>query len=154
VNHALASGNLNCRVLIRSHTGNMGNAPSLGTKGGTVVGALELNLCPGCCPCGGSWNRAGCSPCCPGLSMPSGPEWEAAQAGFKTYLDEAASIAYGAKGFCANPHKIKSALDAEWTAKADTYLATHGLQVEVCAYWTSDGKSSHPHVVLQFSKKA
>lgn len=53
----------------------MGNAPSLGTKGGTVVGAYELNLCKdSCCMCFDLWGSAGCGPCCQGLVKPHGPE--------------------------------------------------------------------------------
>ena len=35
----------------------MGNYPSMGTKGGTVVGALELNICYNT-PCG-AWSNHG-----------------------------------------------------------------------------------------------
>ena len=48
--------------------------------------------------------------------------------------------------------KIKAALDAEWLSRANTYLATHNLHVEVCAFYTSDGKNTTPHLVLQFTK--
>ena len=58
-------------------------------------------------------------------------------------------------GCCgADCMKMKAALDADWTTRANAYLGTHGLQVEVCAFYTSDGKSAHPHLVLQYSKTA
>ena len=47
---------------------------------------------------------------------------------------------------------LQKALDGDWTGRANAYLATHGLALEVCAFYTSDGKSSHPHLVLQFRK--
>ena len=75
----------------------MGNYPSMGSKGGTVVGALELNLCltcPGCGGCG-AWNPAccpcmpgACDKCCPGLKAPAGPEWDAVKDEFAPLLEE------------------------------------------------------------------
>jgi len=138
----------------------MGNYPSMGTEGGTVVGALELNICYDCplpcCQIGGPWNNCCadkcCPSCCPGLKSPHGAEWEAASAGFEVFLSEAYTTAKGVGGCCTDVFKIKAALDAEWTGRANTYLATHGLKLEVCAFYTSDGKSSTPHLVLQFRK--
>lgn len=137
----------------------MGNYPSMGTKGGTVIGSLELNLCKdSCCMCAPTWNTAGCCQCqammcCPGMALPSGAEWEAAKGGFDPFLDEAAAICKKHNSCCADIHAMKSSLDADWLNRANDYLSAHGLQVEVCAFWTSDGKSSSPHLVLQFSKK-
>lgn len=108
--------------------------------------------------CAPKW--ASCCPraCCPGVASPAGPEWDKAQAGFTAFLEEAYELAihktpHGCCG-CHDVFKIKATLDGEWTARADAYLAEHGLQVEVCAFYTSDGKSTSPHLVLQFSKKA
>ena len=137
----------------------MGNYPSMGTKGGTVIGGLELNICYDmpCCKCGGPWYNC-CSnmPCCKGLQAPTGPEWEKAKDGFAPFLEEGAATAFESRqDGCQNDvFKAKAALDADWTNRANTYLADHGLQVEVCAYYTSDGKSSTPHLFIQFSKTA
>ncbi len=121
-----------------------------------VIGAYELDVCYNmpCCKCGGPWHNctAACCPCCKGLAKPSGPEWEAAEAGFEPFLAEAATTAFKVGGCCMDVFKVKANLDADWTTRANTYLATHGLKVEVCAFYTSDGKSAHPHLVLQFSK--
>ena len=134
----------------------MGNYPSMGTQGGTVIGALEFNACydmPCCKPCG-PWNSANCMncPCCPGLKAPAGPEWEAAQEGFAPFLEEATATCVKAGGCCSDPFKQKAALDADWTGRANTYLATHKLKLEVFAFYTSNGKSAEPHLVLQFVK--
>ena len=49
----------------------------------------------------------------------------------------------------------KAALDADWTNRANTYLADHGLQVEVCAFYTSAGEGgAYPRLFIQFSKTA
>ena len=48
--------------------------------------------------------------------------------------------------------RAKPALDNDWTGRANTYLATHGLTVEVCAFYTYNGQSASPHLVVQFSK--
>ena len=140
----------------------MGNYPSMGSKGGTVVGALELNLCKdSCCMCAPAWNGCcmgsnACKSCCPGLVSPNGPEWEAAQAGFKVLQDEAYHIAMVEApkrcGCCSDVFTIKRLLDEKWTERANEFLKEHGLSVEVCAFFTSDGKSSSPHLVLQFTK--
>ena len=135
----------------------MGNYPSMGTKGGTVVGALELNICyrTPCCKCRGPWDSKCCEvfcPCCPGMHSPTGAEWEAAKEGFTPFLEEAATTAFKVGGCCMNVFNVKKELDKDWTNRANTYLATHGLTLEVCAYYTSDGKSTHPHLVLQFTK--
>ena len=90
--------------------------------------------------------------CCPGLKPPKGPEWEAAEAGFKILQDEATSIIMKTKNCCFDPFKVKAALDADWTVRANAELAKNGLAVTVHAFYTSDGKSAHPHLVLQFSK--
>merc|ERR1711924_162455 len=132
---------------------NMGNYPSMGTKGGTVIGALEIN---NCCICPGTRHGGCCTCCCPGLASPSGLEWDSAKPGFEPMLKEAAHIAHNqaAKG-CCGCHDVfnqKSKLDAEWTPKANEFLGQHGLSVEVCAFVTSDGKNAHPHLVLQFTK--
>ena len=139
----------------------MGNYPSMGTAGGTVVGAMELNLCYNCpggiCKQCGLWNNC-CAdtfcPCCGGITTPKGPEWEAAKEGFKPLMEEAGVIALKASGCCSDVFGMKKVLDAEWTDRANTYLATHGLKVEVCAFYTSNGKSAEPHLVIQFSKTA
>ena len=147
----------------------MGNYPSMGTKGGTVIGGLELNICYDmpCCKCGGPWYNC-CSnmPCCKGLQAPTGPEWEKAKDGFAPFLEEGAAIAFKSGAplscvqggcvqcGCMDVFKAKAALDADWTNRANTYLADHGLQVEVCAFYVSDGKSSTPHLFIQFSKPA
>ena len=142
----------------------MGNYPSMGTKGGTVIGGLELNICYDVCECGGPWyNCCKVLPigicegaCCKGIQAPTGPEWEKAKDGFAPFLEEGAATAFESRG-CGcdmDVFKAKAALDADWTNRANTYLADHGLQVEVCAYYTSDGKSSTPHLFIQFSKTA
>ena len=185
----------------------MGNYPSMGTKGGTVIGGFELNFCYDACDgeCnagGGPWyNCCKVLPigicegaCCKGIQAPTGPEWEKAKDGFAPFLEEGAATAFknggccmdvfkAKDGFapfleegaaiafksgaplscvqggcvqcgCMDVFKAKAALDADWTNRANTYLADHGLQVEVCAYYTSDGKSSTPHLFIQFSKPA
>ena len=135
----------------------MGNYPSFGSQGGTVIGSLELNVCyeNPCCKCGGGpwYNCNPCGACCPGVAPPKGEEWEKAKDGFEVFLTEAATTAFKTGGCCMDVFKVKTALDADWTTRANTYLATHGLQVEVCAFYTSDGKSTSPHLVLQFKKK-
>merc|ERR1719313_1892884 len=112
----------------------MGNYPSLGSKGGTVIGALELNICydvPCCKMCGGPWyNCCECRMCCPGTAKPIGPEWDAAKEGFKPMLDEAATIALKSGGCCFNCFRAKDSLDEDWTKRADEYLGKHGLAVE------------------------
>ena len=150
----------------------MGNYPSMGTKGGTVIGGFELNFCYDACDgeCnaqGGPWyNCCKVLPigicegaCCKGIQAPTGPEWEKAKDGFAPFLEEGAAIAFEAHlkacgGCCMDVFKAKAALDADWTNRANTYLADHGLQVEVCAFYVSDGKSSTPHLFIQFSKTA
>jgi len=140
----------------------MGNYPSLGSKGGEVVGALELNLCYDvpCCKCGDPWYNC-CTetmcPCCPGITKPKGAEWDAAKEGMKPFLEEAKTTVFAkgkaCGGCCIDVFKAKEALDADWTTRVNAYLETHGLSVEVCAFYTSDGKSTTPHLVMQFSKK-
>ena len=139
----------------------MGNYPSMGTKGGTVIGGLELNISYSYMPCcGGPWYNC-CtfaieSTCCKGFQAPTGPEWEKAKDGFAPFLEEGAATAFESRqSGCQNDvFKAKAALDADWTNRANTYLADHGLQVEVCAFYVSDGKSSTPHLFIQFSKTA
>jgi len=149
---------------VRIATPNMGNYPSIGSRGGTVIGALELNLCGGgpcaMCKCCGKWNNC-CAdtfcPCCPGVTSPKGPEWEAAKEGFAPFMEEAATVAYEKAircGCCNDVMMAKQLLDADWTSRANAYLAQHGLSVEVCAFYTSDGKNTTPHLVMQFSKTA
>ena len=99
-------------------------------------------------------------------STPTGPEWEKAKDGFAPFLEEGAAIAFKSGAplscvqggcvqcGCMDVFKAKAALDADWTNRANTYLADHGLQVEVCAFYVSDGKSSTPHLFIQFSKPA
>ena len=89
-------------------------------------------------------------------STPTGPEWEKAKDGFAPFLEEGAATAFESRqSGCQNDvFKAKAALDADWTNRANTYLADHGLQVEVCAFYVSDGKSSTPHLFIQFSKPA
>ena len=139
----------------------MGNYPSMGSKGGTVIGMKELNLCADCGPCCPVWDGCGeFMRCCDGLRLPSGPEWDAAEPDFQPFLDECAQIAIADQksrscgGLCIDVFRAKGNLDNDWTIRANTYLAKHGLQVEVCAFYTSDGKSSTPHLCLQFSKTA
>ena len=119
-----------------------------------------MNLCweMPCCKCGGSawYNCCKTNCCCPGMKAPSGPEWEAAKEGLKPFLDEAVPVVFdkgkACGGCCLDVFAAKKALDGDWTGRANAYLATHGLALEVCAFYTSDGKSSHPHLVLQFRK--
>ena len=111
----------------------MGNYPSIGSRGGTVIGALELNLCGGgpcaMCKCCGKWNNC-CAdtfcPCCPGVTSPKGPEWEAAKEGFAPFMEEAATVAYEKAircGCCNDVMMAKQLLDADWTSRANAYLA-------------------------------
>jgi len=123
-----------------------------------VVGGMELNMCLDC-PigiCGSAWHSCSCCGCCPGLKAPSGPEWDAAAAGFEPFKEECVKICFDkASSCCCNCpdcFKMKANLDADWTNRANEYLKAHGLKVEVHAFYTSDGKSSTPHLVLQFSK--
>ena len=135
----------------------MGNYPSFGSKGGTVIGSLELNICydTPCCKCGSPWyNCNPCGACCPGVAPPKGPEWEKAKEGFEPFLAEAATTALKVGGCCMDVFKAKKALDGDWTDRANGYLGQHGLSVEVCAFYTSDGKSATPHLCLQFTKTA
>ena len=134
----------------------MGNSPSYSNQGGRVIGAMEMNMCHdfpvlgGCCP---KWASRDCCGMCPGMSKPSGPEWEAAAPEFEPILEDAFKLATANKGCCgADVHKMKATLDASWTGGANDYLKKHSLSVEVCAFYTSDGKGAHPHLVLQFSK--
>ena len=46
----------------------------------------------------------------------------------------------------------KASLDKDWTTRANAVLGKQGLSVEVCAFYTSDGKNTSPHLVLQFTK--
>ena len=141
----------------------MGNYPSMGTKGGTVIGGLELNISyDSCMPCcGGPWYNC-CtfaieSTCCKGFQAPTGPEWEKAKDGFAPFLEEGAATAFESRqSGCQNDvFKAKAALDADWTNRANTYLADHGLQVEVCAFYTSAGEGgAYPRLFIQFSKTA
>ena len=55
------------------------------------------------------------------------PEWDAAKPGFEPLLAEGATIALKAGGCCMNPFSAKSALDAEWTPKANEYLTQKGF---------------------------
>ena len=83
----------------------MGNYPSMGTKGGTVIGGLELNISYSYMPCcGGPWYNC-CtfaieSTCCKGFQAPTGPEWEKAKDGFAPFLEEGAAIAFKSGGCC------------------------------------------------------
>ena len=150
----------------------MGNYPSMGTKGGTVIGGLELNISYSYMPCcGGPWYNC-CtfaieSTCCKGFQAPTGPEWEKAKDGFAPFLEEGAAIAFKSGAplscvqggrvqcGCMDVFKAKAALDADWTNRANTYLADHGLQVEVCAFYTSAGEGgAYPRLFIQFSKTA
>ena len=148
----------------------MGNYPSMGTKGGTVIGGFELNFCYDACDgeCnagGGPWyNCCKVLPigmcdgaCCKGIQAPTGPEWEKAKDGFAPFLEEGAATAFESRqDGCQNDvFKAKAALDADWTNRANTYLADHGLQVEVCAFYTSAGEGgAYPRLFIQFSKTA
>jgi hypothetical protein len=71
-----------------------------------VIGALEFNTCSecSCLPCcAKTWaGNNCCKGCCPGMSTPTGPEWEAAQPGFQTFLDEAATVGSAAGKGCCN----------------------------------------------------
>ena len=82
--------------------------------------------------------------------------WEAAAPGFKVLLDEAGHICQKevpkSCGCCNDVMKMKTALDEKWTERASDFLKEYGLTVEVCAFFTSDGKNTSPHLVLQFSK--
>ena len=48
---------------------------------------------------------------------------------------------------------MKAALDSEWLSKANDELGKNGLLCKVHSFFTSDGKSAQPHLVIQFSKK-
>ena len=118
----------------------MGNMPSM-RGGDNIVGAFQLNVCVGCGP---KWNDC-CAmggPCCRGLDPPSGPEWESAKAGFMPMLDDAYTICAKHNGCCPSIERMKKDLDAEWTPKANTYLGTYKLSVEVHAFYTYNGQSS------------
>jgi len=140
----------------------MGNTPSLGDDGGHVIGALELNQCKdcGCCTVSFCPDWEGCDTCkgcCPGIASPSGPEWDAASPGFAPLLEEATVICFkespkSCGGCCPDVFAMKRILDEKWTGRANEYLKTHNLEVKVLAFVTSDGKSSSPHLVLQFRK--
>ena len=92
------------------------------------------------------------------LSPPSGPEWDAVIAAgewprLKAEADKIACAApKGCGGCCEDIFKMKKALDEQWTPKANEELNKHGLKVEIIAFYTSDGKSSHPHLWMQFFK--
>jgi len=118
--------------------------------GPDIVGAFELNICGSCGP---AWNSCAiCNCCCPGMKPPSGPEWDAAGPGFEPLLAEAHAICSKYNGCCPQVHKMKADLDANWVSKANEYLGEHKLKVETFAFYTSDGKSAQPHLVLQIKK--
>ena len=99
--------------------------------------------------------RAGAmgGPCCRGMEPPKGPEWEPAAAGWEPLLEEALTICDKHNGCCPSVHNMKTSLDQEWTAKANEYLNKHSLQVEVHGFYTYNGQSSQPHLVLQIKKQ-
>ena len=49
---------------------------------------------------------------------------------------------------------MKAELDAQWLSKANGFLGDKGMYCEVLAFYTSDGKSSTPHLWIQIFKKA
>ena len=104
-----------------------------------------------CCP---RWDSGGCMGMCPGLAKPKGEEWDKAEAGFQVFMDEAFTTCSKTKGCCGgNVNAMKASLDADWSMRANKYLAEYGLSCEVTAFYTSDGKGAHPHLIIQFSKK-
>ena len=50
--------------------------------------------------------------------------------------------------------QMKAELDAQWLSKANGFLGDKGMYCEVLAFYTSDGKSSTPHLWIQIFKKA
>ena len=123
-----------------------------------AIGVLQYNVCS-CCP-GGDTFTPGCCPCevgcCKAIGPPSGPEWDAviANAEWPRIKAEAEKLAKANGGCCTDVFKIKRVLDEQWLAEANTFLGAKGLKVEVLAFYTSDGKSSTPHLWLQFKKTA
>lgn len=87
-------------------------------------------------------------PCCKPLRAPSGPEWEAvlATGDWPRMLAEAEKLCAAKAGCCSDVFKMKAELDASWLSQANGFLDSHGLRVEVLAFYTSDGKSSTPHL--------
>ena len=63
----------------------------------------------------------------------------------------------GENNFYANDPWIRTAvpflIDSEWLSKANDELGKNGLLCKVHSFFTSDGKSAQPHLVIQFSKK-
>lgn len=108
----------------------MGNWPS---RGADVVGNFHFNNCKGCGP---QWND-----CCMSGKPPSGPEWEAAKPTFLPLLEEAYAICDKNNGCCPSIEKMKTDLEADWTAKANEALHPHGLKVEICAFYQYSARS-------------
>ena len=44
---------------------------------------------------------------------------------------------------------MKKVLDEEWLGRANEYLGTHKLKVEVFAFYSYNGQSTQPHLMLQ-----
>ena len=135
----------------------MGNYPSVSANS---VGVFQFGICA-CCPGGGQFNAVNtccCMPCCKPLRPPSGPEWDKVDQGeWAIMIAEAAQIANSTPkgcGCCLDVFKIKAELDAQWLSKANGFLDGSGLYCEVLAFYTSDGKSSTPHLWIQIFKKA
>ena len=92
-------------------------------------------------------------PCCRGLEPPKGPEWEPAAAGFEPFLEEAYTLCQKNAGCCGSDClKMKKVLDEEWLGRANEYLGTHKLKVEVFAFYSYNGQSTQPHLMLQIKK--
>ena len=126
----------------------MGNTPSLSKD---AIGALKYEICT-CCPGGGTFAKNDmCCCCCPqAVRGPSGPEWDAviASGEWPRFQKDAETIAAASPkscmGCCEDVFKMKADLDEQWLSTANEFLGTHGLRVEVLAFYTSDGKSSTP----------
>ena len=99
-----------------------------------------------------------CMPCCKAVAPPKGPEWDAvvATGDWPRILAEANAIANkvpkSCGGCCPDIFKMKAELDAQWLSKANGFLQPHGLSCEILAFYTSDGKSSTPHLWIQLKK--
>jgi hypothetical protein len=86
---------------------------------------------------------------------PTGPEWGAASADFQPFFEEAAAATYNliSWGCCISISEVKDHLDSDWTIRANSYLAQHGLEAEVCVYFTYTRDDRVRHIAVQFSKK-
>ena len=148
----------------------MGNYPSMGTKGGTVIGGLELNISYSYMPCCGGRGttaaRLRLRALAARASTPTGPEWEKAKDGFAPFLEEGAAIAFksGAPLSCVQGGCVQcgcmDAVQGEGRARRGLDQPREHVPRRPrpsgrdCAFYVSDGKSSTPHLFIQFSKPA